>query len=741
MLRWLSRSLRAVLPVLTSMVITVADGGIACGGGGPENVFVVVNPRSWASMAIANHFCDLRRVPPSNVFYLDWKGGPASTTIDGFRRVILEPIRAEIVKRQLDERIDYIIYSSDFPYEIRFDGDLPRPQKYSSGSITGLTYLAELVLRKDPAYTGGVNWYMRLPRERGINLGRIPETVDMPTHGFRSRYQFEPQGQLVTGSDQPSQRYILSAMLGYTSGHGNSVDEVIRYLRRSAMADGTHPRGTVYFMLAPNSDPRRALQQPLDIRSTAREPAFDGTVRELTAMGINARVVSGQPLPHNDRRVLGVMTGTRVFDWQSSGSVLLPGAICDNLTSFAGDFDNNSQTQLSEFLRYGAAGAGGTVVEPYLIWMKFPHPMVFVHYARGCTLAESFYQSVYSPYQLLIVGDPLCRPWASIPAVTLDGAKAGQTVSGRLALTPAAKTSPGTGIERFELFVDGRYLADCQPGAKFEWDTTSVGDGYHELRVVAIESSAIQSQGRLIVPVVVDNQGKKMAWDIRPRRSVAWERPITVGARAEGSREIAIIQGRRIVGRISGDRGQVRIQPNVLGPGPVTLQAVGLNGDDPREHVFGRPIRLQVSSPVPIATIGNSPRLPQSDELWLKRSDGSQIAIGSAAGKNWLTKAGVRVNEPFEIDGYLDVPTSGTYQFELQYQGRCTVYVDGVIGFDETNNQYQHYHAPIGLQQGQHRVRIRGKLEKTPKFFVAFGNRGTWPVTSDRFKRRYPLKR
>ena len=80
-----------------------------------------------------------------------------------------------------------------------------------------------------------------------------------------------------------------------------------------------------------------------------------------------------------------------------------------------------SQTPLSEFLRYGAAGASGTVTEPYAIAEKFPHPMLQVHYARGCTLAEAFYQSVCGPYQLLIVGDPLCRPWANIPKVTVAG--------------------------------------------------------------------------------------------------------------------------------------------------------------------------------------------------------------------------------------------------------------------------------------------------------------------------------
>ena len=99
------------------------------------------------------------------------------------------------------------------------------------------------------------------------------------------------------------------------------------------------------------------------------------------------------------------------------------------------------QTPLTEFLRYGAAGSSGTVCEPYAIQNKFPVPAIQVHYARGCSLAEAFYQSVWGPYQLLIVGDPLCRPWARIPAIHVSGVEAGATVHGRLILKPTAEAA------------------------------------------------------------------------------------------------------------------------------------------------------------------------------------------------------------------------------------------------------------------------------------------------------------
>jgi hypothetical protein len=111
------------------------------------------------------------------------------------------------------------------------------------------------------------------------------------------------------------------------------------------------------------------------------------------------------------------VVGAAGFSWQSSGSRLLPGAIAESLTSYGGHFNTHKQTKLTEFLRHGAAGASGAVAEPFSLQAKFPVPLLHVHYADGCSLAEAFYQSVEAPYQLLIVGDPLARPYARFAEV------------------------------------------------------------------------------------------------------------------------------------------------------------------------------------------------------------------------------------------------------------------------------------------------------------------------------------
>ena len=178
---------------------------------------------------------------------------------------------------------------------------------------------------------------------------------------------------------------MLSMMLGVTAGRGNTLAEVLAYLHRSAAADGTHPQGTIYFM------------QNDDIRSRVRQAGFPRRRRELEDLGVAAEIVDGV-LPRRKNDVQGAMLGVADFDWKASRSTILPGAICEHFTSFGGDMHAGAgQTPLSVFLRYGAAAASGTVTEPYAIAEQVPRPMIHVHYARGCTVAEAFYQSVIVP--------------------------------------------------------------------------------------------------------------------------------------------------------------------------------------------------------------------------------------------------------------------------------------------------------------------------------------------------------
>ena len=94
----------------------VAETAVA--GGGPENVLLVVNANSDSSKAIANHYIQIRKIPPSNVLYIDWKGDIEWTSISHFHTDLLTPILEAIKQRGLTHQIDYVVYSSDFPWGI-----------------------------------------------------------------------------------------------------------------------------------------------------------------------------------------------------------------------------------------------------------------------------------------------------------------------------------------------------------------------------------------------------------------------------------------------------------------------------------------------------------------------------------------------------------------------------------------------------------------------------------------------
>jgi hypothetical protein len=406
------------------------------------------------------------------------------------------------------------------------------------------------------------------------------------TFGFRNWYGWGRLGELYEAGGT---RYLLSTMLGVSMGRGNSIREIIAYLDSAATADGSRPAGTVY------------LVQNGDVRSTTRSNAFPGVARELTKLGVGCEIVTGT-LPVRKPDVIGVTTGVADFDWAASGSTILPGAICENLTSYGGIFTASSfQTPLSVFLRAGAAGSSGTVTEPFALQPKFPHPGIHVHYARGASLAEAFYQSVQAPYQILVVGDPLCQPWARIPDVEvvsvpdMKALTAGQSLSGEVLFEPRAVATGPAAVDRFEVFVDGIRLAQYGSGERFLLDTRLLADGYHDLRVVAIESSPVETQGRVVLPITTSNHGRELVLSVDPN-PVDLRRNVRIAAIGRGVDTITVFASGRVIGRISGPDGEVEVPAAKLGLGMVTLMAIGRDGAGPTQAVNAIPITVDVRS-------------------------------------------------------------------------------------------------------------------------------------------------
>lgn len=564
-------------PILALAVAIAASRVLA--GGGPENVLLLVNSNSLNSKTIANHYIALRNIPASNVVYIDWRGGLEGCQALYFNEQILQPAIKSISERGLAAQIDYVVYSCDFPWRVNLtslmpDGKFAQATK-PEASCTGATFLWQYMRDKNPAMVmPNVNWYVS-PNE-STNFVRCVAMNKVETRGFQSRYAWAPDGSHTNDRTQ-GQSYVLSTMLGVTTGRGNTVAEIIEYLKRAVAADGTQPSGSFYYM------------KNNDVRSQTRHDCYEAAVTLLKQLGANAVVASGV-LPNGASDVLGIMTGADQVKIAQAGLKLKPGAIVDNFTSYGGMLEAKPwQTPISDYMRMGAAGAAGTVFEPMALQYKFALASLFIHYARGCSLAEAYYQSVAGPYMLLIVGDPLCQPFAVAPTVAVEGIQPGQEVKGMLAIKAVANAGPLRKVGALELFVDGRLVARFPPGTAPQINTAQLSDGYHELRLVAINGDAIESRGRRILPIVVNNHGRKLEFKSSAPSYAATEM-VHLEASQAGAETIVVRQNRREVARFQGGQGKADVLAATFGRGPVLLQAES----EGAEPALSAPLRLEI---------------------------------------------------------------------------------------------------------------------------------------------------
>ncbi|HEY6167718.1 MAG TPA: TIGR03790 family protein, partial [Verrucomicrobiae bacterium] len=540
-------------------IVVVADGG-------PQNVLLVVNGQSQASLEVANEYQRLRNLPEQNVFYLAgsntaalYSGGDLRRLFTGgsYRTNVLWPALSYIRAHGLTNQIDFIAYSADIPTQV----DVRTEPGVSNGilgtaffSLTSMTAFADLVepLNSSSNLAGNV-----MQSFRGFTFASNSSSTFTTniTHG-------------AVWATNPVRRYYMSTVLGWTHWFGNTTDELKACLQRSRAADATHPTGTVY------------LDANADVRGLTRSSQFGSTSNELATLGIASFILTNNPSPYsitNKPDILGAVMGAAA-PYVPAGSYYLPGSIAESLTSFSGILDNTGigQFRMTQHLGVGVAGTSGTITEPFAVSGKFPAARMHAHYARGVTLGEAFYLSVQQPYHLLIMGDPLCRPHATIPATTLAGLADGEIISGSRTLLPSASTLASNGIAGFDLFLDGVLWQAVAVGGSNTLDSTTLADGWHELCVVAYENSAIRTQGDLVLSFRTDNAGQQVVPAASNFTATVGGANLSVPVAAVGGSpsQIEVRKGDRVVATIAGASGTASIALTNLGPGQSILRAV-----------------------------------------------------------------------------------------------------------------------------------------------------------------------
>ena len=570
------------LGMLLWIALSISSWNMARAGGGGENLLLVVNPNDEPSLRIANAYIAARQIPACNVFYYappTIPGGltPLELTLTQFTSTYVPAVTNVIASRGLINQIDYI-------------GTLGQAHSVQSlGSVpAGLNHLTQLNNGMAASSINGRASELLQTNLLSNNTFNYTPGSNAAIH----HSQIFTSMNLLSGSITSTQWY-MSGMIGYSGGFGLSPSQVVQSLRRSVAADGTKPQGSIYF------------EDNNDVRSTTRAHYWPSVQSYMTAHGIPwVQQGNGTTLlpftPANCRNIMGAEIGASGFT-APNGSNYMPGAWASSLTSFGGNYGSQAQTNIAVLIQSGCAATAGTVFEPMAVQKRFDLCDIWVFQHDGSTLGEAFYKSVGQPDYTLFQGDLLSQAFADIPQVTFTSAPAnGSLVSGIVNLTATASlTNPqtATGVASLSLFVDGikTALSGTGSSATFNWNTSTLTDGIHEVRVVAYNNSQAASEGCALLSLAVNNHGQSVSIGGTSSYKITWNQTLNLPVSAvQGSGPaitgIQLQSNGRVLGLVSGTSGTILLSGTQLAydANPITPVAL-LTGSG---QIQGMPIRV-----------------------------------------------------------------------------------------------------------------------------------------------------
>lgn len=513
----------------------------------PHRVAVLVNENSQNSKKAANVFAALHGVPGGNLIYLNLPEsivtGRSECTPDEFQTLIYDPAQKIIEERGLTNQVLAWVYSVDFPIRV-----ITSPSDRQQMSIMGLTFtrgkvpameIIEKGLFASPLFAGPA-------KEGGKRLSLS--------------FQMIKEGDGGLGDKMP----LPSMMLGYTGENGTDMDTVLRCLQNGVLARQSGANKPV--LLVQTGD---------KARSGCREWQFAEVKSEMAPRGGSVTIYTNQPPAQTN--LMGVMIGAETAKPSDFGT-FAPGAFAEHLTSWSAEFQK-PQTKCTEWLKAGATVTAGMVTEPYANWAKFPHARFFVHYASGCSAMESFYQSLASPLQVLLLGDPLSQI-AGLPVEIKTIGLSKEITSSVDASFVAEAKFPIAAPVLYSALLDGRQIKAADGITLIELPFKEMGDGYHEVRIIAQAAAPVTPGWFKDFPVMINKKGRSAAVT---GLAEGGARQIAVKVAAGGKekpKEIYLLwNGRQLDRKPYADGVELRFDERIIGEGPQRIQAVSVYED------------------------------------------------------------------------------------------------------------------------------------------------------------------
>ena len=330
-----------------------------------DDVAVVVNTNSSASVAIGNYFKLKRSIPAINMIYV------SADTLETINAATFDALRSQIesylTANNLVNSINYIVTTKGVP--LRVD----RGNTFSTTSPSAsLESEMTLILSPYASYIG----------QQGKPLS--------PYY-----YQSSSFSRATFGI------YLVTRLDGYT------VQQVYDMIDKSGPGIVAAPTARFVF----DQDPAWNSTLPsLNNYLTTTKTVLEGkgkTVElntDTTYLTFESQVIGYTSWGSNDHYT------NHYTQYAIPNNTWAPGAIAETYVSTSGRSFSNppsyGQSLIADLVQEGISGAKGYVYEPYSSAMAIPF-VLFDRYTSGYNLAESFYMaSRYLSWMDVIVGDP-----------------------------------------------------------------------------------------------------------------------------------------------------------------------------------------------------------------------------------------------------------------------------------------------------------------------------------------------
>ncbi len=330
-----------------------------------ERVLLVINGWSKPGMEIGKYYAAKRALPRSNVIHVETPP-EEEVGFERYKKDIEEPVRKALAR--LKGKVDFIVFTKDVP--MRFS---------DKGFHGGYSLDAYLAMHEKP-----------LPFLENFDEASLGKAKN-PYFGKREAFNHSKYGF-----------YLVTRLDGYsTSDVKLMIDHSVRAV------------GTKGLFLLDEADNRKAGDY------LATQKGLSAAATLLKGRGFQVSLDSTASFLAPAEPLMGYAS------WGSNDSAFSldayrrlrfqPGSIAETFVSTSGrTFRRTSggQSLIADLIEQGLTGAKGYVSEPFTVALARPE-ILFERYTSGFNLAESFYMaSPMAMWKDIVVGDPLCRPYA-----------------------------------------------------------------------------------------------------------------------------------------------------------------------------------------------------------------------------------------------------------------------------------------------------------------------------------------